>query len=94
MDRFPSERAVSLLQALGVRHVVIHTERLPTSHWQEMQEALSGAADLVLVETFGADRVYEVTPRAFDANELEVSIYFSAKRGDGPAIFRLRYCPQ
>jgi hypothetical protein len=75
MDRFPSERAVSLLQALGVRHVVIHTERFPVPRWQEMQEALSGAADLMLVETFGADRVYEVTPRAFDANDLEVSVY-------------------
>jgi hypothetical protein len=76
MDRFPSERAVSLLQALGVRHVVIHTERFPVPHWQEMQEALSGVADLVLVETFGADLVYEVMPRAIDANELEVSVYF------------------
>ncbi|NIV40401.1 MAG: hypothetical protein GWN58_66675, partial [Anaerolineae bacterium] len=41
MDRFPSERAVSLLQALGVRHLVIHTERFPHSRWQEMEDALS-----------------------------------------------------
>ena len=76
MDQFPSERAVSLLQALGVRHVVIHAERFPASRWQEMQEALSGVADLVLVENFGADRVYEVKPRAVDGDELGVSVYF------------------
>ena len=76
MERFPSERAVSLLQALGVRRVVIHTERFPAPHWQEMQEAITGSTELVLVETFGADRVYEVTPRAVDGDELEVSVYF------------------
>ena len=76
MERFPSERALSLLQALGVRHLVIHTGRFAASRWQEMERALSGMVDLELVESFGGDRVYEVTPRAFDGGELQVNVYF------------------
>ena len=83
MERFPSERAVSLLQALGVRHVVIHTERFPASRWQEVEDALSATEDLVLLETFGLDRVYEVAPRAFDTGELEVSAYFPPRASAG-----------
>jgi hypothetical protein len=83
MDRFPTERAVSLLQALGVRHVVIHAGRFPASRRQEMQDALSRTADLVLVETLGADRVYEVAPRAFDQGELGVSVHFPPSAAAG-----------
>jgi hypothetical protein len=83
MERFPSERAVSLLQGLGVRHVVIHADRFAAPHWQEMEDALSGTADLVLVATFGTDRVYEVAPRAFDGDELEVSVYFPPSAAAG-----------
>ena len=89
MARFPSERAVSLLQTLGVRHVVIHTERFPASRWQEMEDALPGTADLALLESFGPDRVYGVAPRAFDAGELEVSVYLppSAAAGQSYAAY-------
>ena len=83
MERFPSERAVSLLQALGVRHVVIHTDRLAASHWQQMADALAGAEDLAPVERLDADRVYEVAPRAFDAGDLEVSVYFPPRAPAG-----------
>jgi hypothetical protein len=41
-----------------------------------MENALPEMADLVLVESFGPDLVYEVAPRAFDPGELEVSVYF------------------
>jgi hypothetical protein len=87
MDRFPSERAVSLLQALGARHVVIHRDRFPASRWQKLEDALSGMTELVLVETFGADRVYEVTPRVLDADELEVSVYFPPSAAAGQPYF-------
>ncbi len=83
MERFPSERAVSLLQALGVRHLVIHTDRFPADRWQQMADVLAGAADLTLVQRFGADQVYEVAPRAFDADELEVSVYFPPRAAAG-----------
>jgi len=75
MDRFPSERAVSLLQALGVRLLVIHTGRYPADRWQEMDAALSASVDLALVKTFGADRLYEVAARDMDSRDLAVSIY-------------------
>ena len=83
MERFPSERAVSLLQALGVRHVVVHTQRYPVARWQEMEDALSETAELALVKTFGADRVYEVVPWTFDRDSLEVSVYFPPRAAVG-----------
>jgi hypothetical protein len=83
MERFPSERAVSLLQALGVRHVVIHTDRLPASRWQQMAESLAGVTDLVPVERSGADRVYAVAPRAFNADDLAVSVYVPPRAAAG-----------
>jgi hypothetical protein len=76
MERFPSERSVSLLQALGVRHVVVHGDRYPPGLWLDMQETLAQAGDLEPVEAFGADLVYQVQPRAFDPGDLEVSGYF------------------
>jgi hypothetical protein len=76
MERFPSERSVSLLQALGVRHVVIHRDRYPPDRWLDMQESLPRANDLEPVKAFGADLVYQVRPRAFDPGDLQVSGYF------------------
>jgi hypothetical protein len=76
MERFPAERSVSLLQALGVRYVVVHSERYPDPHWPEMEEALSQVDDLTLVESAGTDQVYEVRPRSFDPRELRVKGYF------------------
>jgi hypothetical protein len=83
MERFPSERSVSLLQALGVRQVVIHSDRYPPDRWLDMQEALAQAGDLEPVETFGADLVYQVRPRAFDPGELEVSGYVPPRAAAG-----------
>jgi len=75
MERFPSERSLSLLQALGVRYAIVHAQRYAPRRWQEMEAALAGVGELRLVETFGSDRVYEVEPRAFDARVLNVSGY-------------------
>jgi hypothetical protein len=76
MERFPSQRSVSLLQALGVRHVVIHSDRYPLDRWLDMEEALAQTGDLEPVEAFGADLVYQVRSRAFGPGDLEVSGYF------------------
>ena len=83
MERFPSERSVSLLQALGVRHVVIHGDRYPPDRWLDMQEALAQAGDLEPVEAFGADLVYQVRPHASDLGDLEVSSYFPPRAVTG-----------
>jgi hypothetical protein len=79
MERFPTERSVSLLQALGVRHVVVHSEFYPVPHWLEMEEALSQVDDLALVEAIGTDQVYEVRSRSFGPRDLRVKGYFPSK---------------
>jgi hypothetical protein len=79
MERFPSERSVSLLQALGVQHVVVHTDRYPGSRWHEMESALAKADELTLVETFGTDQVYMVKERSFDPGNLEVRAYLPTR---------------
>jgi hypothetical protein len=78
MDRFPSERSISLLQALGVRSVVLHADRYPASRWAEMEAFLLSTDGLGLRETFDTDQVYEVQPRTFDAGDLVVNGYLSA----------------
>ena len=72
MDRFPSERSVSLLQALGVRYAIVHGNRYPAARWSELQAALGQEDDLELVQAFGPDLVYQVEPRSFEADDLEV----------------------
>jgi hypothetical protein len=75
LERFPSERSVSLLQALGVRTVVVHTDRYPPDQWFDMQSVLAQVSDLTPVETLGADQVFQVQPRSFDPGVLEIGGY-------------------
>jgi hypothetical protein len=83
MERFPSEQSVSLLQALGVRYTIIHTDRYSAARWMEMQDALLQAGDLAPVETFGGDRVFKVQPRSFDPGSLAVSAYLPPRAAAG-----------
>ncbi len=91
MERFPSERSLSLLQALGVRLVVLHGERLGRERQAEMEAALAAMPEMAPVATFDAgptsgvseetgqeerDVVYAVSPRVFDPAGLRVSVYF------------------
>ncbi|MGC9335738.1 MAG: hypothetical protein ACP5JJ_16445, partial [Anaerolineae bacterium] len=75
MERFPSERSVRLLQALGVQHVVVHSNRYTAARWDDMQAGLSQVGDLGLVRAFGPDQVYRVQPRSFAPGDLEVYAY-------------------
>ena len=75
MERFPSERSVSLLQALGVSQVIVHASRYPAAKRFDMNLALDQVDDLALQEVFGADRVYGVQPRSFNPDSLEVQGY-------------------
>ena len=83
MERFPSERSVSLLQALGVEYVIVHTDRYPAERWAAMQQALASVAELTPTETFGPDRVYRVQPRPFDPGNLQVTVYFPPRAAAG-----------
>ncbi|MBN1659254.1 MAG: hypothetical protein JXA93_12675 [Anaerolineae bacterium] len=75
MARFPSERSVRLLQALDVRHVVVHTDRFPEERWQGIESALGATSALAPVVAFGTDRVYRVAPGQFDPASVEVNAY-------------------
>ncbi len=83
MERFPSERSVSLLQALGIRHVVLHTDRYPPGRLRDMEEDLVGIDALVLVQTYGTDRVYRLQPRSFTPSALTVRPYFPRRTVSG-----------
>ena len=83
MERFPSERSVSLLQALGVRYAVVHGSRYAAARWSELQAALAQAGDLAPVQAFGLDVVYEVQPRSFGVNDLEVYGYLPGQARAG-----------
>jgi hypothetical protein len=76
MERFPSERSVSLLQALGVRYVVVHTARYAPLAWLEVQGAAAEVQDLTQVASLGTDVVYQVAPRTSRPDGLEMSAYF------------------
>jgi len=83
MEHFPSERSVSLLQALGVEHVVIHTDRYPAAVWQEIQTGLEQCAELVLVRAFGPDQVFRVHERIAAAENLTVTAYLPPQAAAG-----------
>jgi hypothetical protein len=78
MAWFPSERSVSLLQALGVSQVIAHTDRYPAAKWSDIEAALDQVDDLTHLETFGADQVYVVQPRSFSQDLLDVLGYVPA----------------
>jgi hypothetical protein len=75
MERFPWERSVSLLQALGVQYVVVHSNRYVQDRWRQMQSELTQVADLALVETLDTDHIYEVRPRPMEPADLSLAGY-------------------
>jgi hypothetical protein len=83
MERFPSERSISLLQALHVRYVVLHADRYPPQRWPQMQNVLAQANALTLVQTLDTDRVYAVADRAFDPKALRVDLYLPPHAATG-----------
>jgi hypothetical protein len=85
MQRFPSERSVSLLQAMGVGHVIVHTGRYPPERASEMMENLANDNGLALVKSFETDHVYRVEPRSLRPDELSVRGYLPPlARAGGP----------
>ncbi len=73
MQSFPNERAISLLQALGVQFVVLHGDQI--ADWNRVRAAISRVTDLQLAQQFGGDYVYRVAPRAQDASALSARLY-------------------
>ncbi|MBI5032818.1 MAG: hypothetical protein HZB51_20020 [Chloroflexi bacterium] len=60
MESFPSERSISLLQALDVRFVVVHSDRMP--NWKEQQTNLGRLIGIQLEQQFGNDLIYRIVP--------------------------------
>ena len=62
---FPSVLAVARLQALGVKHAVVHVSRYPRSAGLRADLAdLGGRSDVVLVAEVGPDRMYRIRDAA------------------------------
>ena len=60
--RFLSQVSLEALTRLGVRYVVVHTERYAPDQWPLVEEAIGKMRDrLTLVRTEGTGRVYELT---------------------------------
>ncbi len=57
-SRFPSPLAVAYLQAVGVQHVVVHTDRIPGSF--ELLDRLRRRTDFTLIAEDGPDRLYRI----------------------------------
>ena len=73
MQSFPGERAISLLQALNVQYVIVHSTRI--ADWDTRRDAIARAADLQLVQQFGSDYIYSVAPSAQDATALSARVF-------------------
>lgn len=60
MERFPSARAIAVLQALDVRWLILHSDDFSAKRWAAIQSSLPQFSAISLVETFGSDYVYRV----------------------------------
>ncbi len=62
MVRMPSPRTVSLLQGLGITHVVMHWDQLPPDIAPRLRERLRSVTGLVIGEEWEDTTVYRVAP--------------------------------
>jgi len=74
MKHFPSERAVSILQGLGITHVVVHFDQYPSARRAELAAQLTSIPDgVVSSEHFGETAVYTIT-RSSKLEELSAIV--------------------
>ncbi len=73
MQTFPSERAMSLLQALQVQYVIVHSDRI--TNLDPLLSATSQEPDLKFVQRMDADYIYQVAPRNQEYDALEAHLY-------------------
>ncbi len=95
MERFPSARAVALLQALDVRWVILHHDDFAPKRWVEIMAALPSFPQLQQSQTFGDDYVFRVAPARFSPGNEEIGGYLPQAAQAGSryvafAILRLR----
>lgn len=63
MQRFPSPRALTLLQGLGITDIVLHLDQFDAARRADLERRLAGEWDgLSPAATFGETRVYRLAP--------------------------------
>ena len=75
MEDFPNLRAVSLMQALGVRYLVLHNDQFAERNKAISQDRLEQFSGLVHAQDFGGASVYIVAPTQFDTSQLSKRLY-------------------
>lgn len=63
LNRFPDDASLTSLRAVGVTHVVVHTDHYPPGVWPAVERRLAATPDLRLQHAVGAGRVYTIVPR-------------------------------
>ncbi|MGH9220161.1 MAG: hypothetical protein ACRD1W_12715 [Vicinamibacterales bacterium] len=64
LTEFPAGPSIDALRNVGVTHVVVHSDYYDAGHWRQVEPSLAQSADLKLVHTEGAGRVYTITSSA------------------------------
>jgi hypothetical protein len=71
IDALPSRQAVESLSALGVRVLVLHTDRLPTQMLRQWQQMVSAGGGLEEIARFGPDIVFKL-PQVETTQQLAI----------------------
>ena len=64
LTEFPGGSSIDALRHVGVTHVVVHSDYYGADQWRQVEPRLAQSADLKLVHTEGAGRVYAITSGA------------------------------
>ncbi len=84
LAELPAPRAVGHAAALGIRAIVVHTDRLSSLDRERWQQIASSGRGLTKLAAFGADEVYAVPPVATAPTltaELALPAWLSARTG-------------
>ena len=64
LTEFPGGPSIDALRNVGVTHVVVHSDYYDANQWRQVEASLAQSADLELIHTEGAGRVYAITSSA------------------------------
>ena len=61
LQTFPSNDSINLLQQLGVKYVIIHSNEIDANRWYHIKNDIANYKDIInLVKIFGHDHVYQI----------------------------------
>lgn len=75
LQTFPSNESINVLKSLEVEYIIIHSNEFAEDKWNDMKKEIANDyKDVILVETFGKDYVYQINlENAYNA-PLNVSL--------------------